>query len=285
MFKALAKWTMDKPLNAIIAIVATLFIPLLFWLGAALMALSILRHGAKEAANVVLWGSLPAFVWLAMGIYIPLFVVIGTIALAVTLRSSVSLMLSMLCGSVIGIFVYLGLMLAMPETLVEGISQSELILVEIFKDNPEAWQQIEPHFATSVVGALSASLTTTIVLCLLLARWWQSLLYNPGGYREEFLSLKAHSIYSGSVFLLMILGSSLPPIFSGLLSALSIPLVITAASLAHSIIERKQLDKSWLTAFYISVFLLGNFLFPLLIFIAFLDSIIDIRGRLKDTVD
>lgn len=285
MFKALAKWSMDKPLNAIIAIAGSLFIPLLFWLGAALMALSILRHGAKEAANVVLWGSLPAFAWLAMGMYIPITVVLGTSILAIVLRFFVDLRLTLICGSIAGILVYFGLIYSMPETLATGITEAELIFADIFKSNPEAWQKMQPRFATSIVGALSAGLALVITLCLLLARWWQSFLYNPGGYREEFVSLKFPSAFSAVAVLMIILDSSLPPLMAGLLSIISIPLIITAAALAHSIVERKNLDKNWLAAFYISVLLLGNVLFPLLIFIVFLDGLFDFRKRIKDTVD
>jgi hypothetical protein len=285
MFKALAKWSMDKPLNAIIAIVATMFIPLLFWLGAALMALSILRHGAKEAANVVLWGSLPAFAWLAMGVYIPISVVLGTSILAIILRTFVDLRLALLCASAAGVLVYFGLMSIMPEFLVINITEVELIFAELFKSDPETWQKMQPHFTSSIVGALSAGLVLIITLCLLLARWWQSLLYNPGGYREEFLSLKLPTVFSGSVVLMVVLGSNLPPLIAGLLSIITIPLIIAAAALAHSIVERKNLDKNWLVAFYTSVILLGNFLSPLLIFIVFLDGILDFKKRLKDTVD
>ena len=84
---------------------------------------------------------------------------------------------------------------------------------------------------------------------------------------------------------MVVLGSNLPPLIAGLLSIITIPLIIAAAALAHSIVERKNLDKNWLVAFYTSVILLGNFLSPLLIFIVFLDGILDFKKRLKDTVD
>jgi hypothetical protein len=47
----------------------------------------------------------------------------------------------------------------------------------------------------------------------------------------------------------------------------------------------KNLGGQWLFTFYISVFLFGPYLFTLLIFLALIDSLIDIRSRLKDTVD
>ena len=232
-----------------------------------------------------MWGSLPAFAWLAMGVYIPISVVLGTSILAIILRTFVDLRLALLCASAAGVLVYFGLMSIMPEFLVINITEVELIFAELFKSDPETWQKMQPHFTSSIVGALSAGLVLIITLCLLLARWWQSLLYNPGGYREEFLSLKLPTVFSGSVVLMVVLGSNLPPLIAGLLSIITIPLIIAAAALAHSIVERKNLDKNWLVAFYTSVILLGNFLSPLLIFIVFLDGILDFKKRLKDTVD
>ena len=285
MFRALAKWSMEKPLNAIIAIVATLFIPLLFWLGAALMALSILRHGAKEAANVVLWGSLPAFAWLAMGDPTPLVTALGASTLAIILRSSVDLRLTLMSASGIGVLIYFALPMLMPEVLAEVQKQSEALLSEALKDNLELWHSIQPKVGPLMVGALAAILTIVMTLCLLLARWWQAAFYNPGGYSEEFHPLRLPTGYTVSVVLLLVFGSSLPPVISGILPVLTIPLVIAGVAFVHGIVGMKNLGRQWLFAFYLSVFLFGPYLFTLLIFVSLIDSIIDIRGRLKDTVD
>lgn len=285
MFKALAKWSMDKPLNAIIAIVATLFVPLLFWLGAALMALSILRHGVKEAANVVLWGSLPAFAWLAMGDSTPLITALGASTLAIILRSSIDLRLTLLSASGMGVLIYFVLPMLMPEVLTEVQKQSEAMLAEALKDNLELWHSIQPKVGPLMVGALAAVQTMVMVLCLLLARWWQAAFYNPGGYSEEFHSLKLPAGYAAAVVLLLVFGSDLPPLMSGILPVLTIPLVIAGTALVHALVRMKNLGGQWLFAFYLSVFLFGPYLFTLLIFVSLIDSVIGIRGRLKDTVD
>ena len=285
MYKALAQWSMDKPLNAISAIAASLFIPLLCWLGAALMALSILRHGAKEAANVVLWGSLPAFAWLAMGDSTPLITALGASTLAIILRSSIDLRLTLLSASGMGVLIYFALPLLMPEVLAEVQKQSEVMLAEALKDNLELWHSIQPKVGPLMIGALAAVQTMVMVLCLLLARWWQAAFYNPGGYSEEFHALNLPVGYAAGVVILLVFGSSLPPLLSGVLPILTIPLVIAGAALVHGIVGMKNLGGQWLFAFYLSVFLFGPYLFTLLIFVSLIDSLIDIRGRLKDTVE
>jgi hypothetical protein len=47
--------------------------------------------------------------------------------------------------------------------------------------------QFFSHFMT---GGVAAGSVYGLLFGLFLARWWQSVLYNPGGFREEYLSLK-----------------------------------------------------------------------------------------------
>jgi hypothetical protein len=43
--------------------------------------------------------------------------------------------------------------------------------------------------ATQVAGMMGAGSAMTAVMCLLLARYWQAALYNPGGFGSEFRAL------------------------------------------------------------------------------------------------
>lgn len=46
--------------------------------------------------------------------------------------------------------------------------------------------EVSSHYMT---GAVAASSIFSILFGLFLGRWWQSVLFNPGGFRQEFLSL------------------------------------------------------------------------------------------------
>lgn len=271
--------------NAIIAIAATLAVPLLFWLGAALAALSILRHGFREASQVVLWGSLPAFVWLALGDATPLISLFGGSLLAIVLRQTVNLGLTLISALAIGFVFYLVLPVAIPEALALVQEQSETIMATAFEANPEAWQQLKPLIMPMMIGALSAIQTLILVLCLLLARNWQSALYNPGGYSKEFHQLKLPGAYGAVVIMMMLGATSFPPAVIGILPILTVPLVIAACALVHAIIARQKLGGHWLFVFYLCVFLFSPYFYTLLIFIAALDGFFDIGKRFKDTAD
>ena len=47
-------------------------------------------------------------------------------------------------------------------------------------------------FAQFMTGGVAAGTVYGLLFGLFMARWWQSALYNPGGFRAEFLSLKVH---------------------------------------------------------------------------------------------
>jgi len=271
--------------NAIIAIAATLAVPLLFWLGAALAALSILRHGFREASQVILWGSLPALVWVALGDATPLITLLGGSFLAIVLRQTVNLGLTLISALAIGLVFYLVLPVALADVLTLVQEQSETTMAKAFEQAPEVWQQLKPMIGPMMVGALSAIQTLILVLCLLMARYWQAALYNPGGYSEEFHRLRLPGAYGAVVIMMMLGATSFPPAVVGILPILTIPLIIAACALVHAIVEKQKLGGHWLFVFYLCVFLFGPYFYTLLIFVAALDGFFDIGKRFKDTAD
>ncbi len=46
-----------------------------------------------------------------------------------------------------------------------------------------------PGPTAQIAGMMGAGTAMSAVLCLLLARYWQAALYNPGGFGEEFQAL------------------------------------------------------------------------------------------------
>lgn len=66
----------------------------------------------------------------------------------------------------------------------------------LLASNPEVpaeqFKQSMQLFAHFMTGAFSAGIVYGMLFGLFLARWWQALLYNPGGFRAEFLGLRGH---------------------------------------------------------------------------------------------
>lgn len=59
--------------------------------------------------------------------------------------------------------------------------------------SPEMVKQSANTFAHFMTGIIAAGTVYGLLFGLLLARWWQAALYNPGGFRAEFLALKGHA--------------------------------------------------------------------------------------------
>ena len=284
--KKLAQWAMTGRWQATVAAGACLAIPLLFWLGAAILALVILRYGWQQAAQVVLWALLPGITWLAMGDPTPLLTALGTSALAVVLRATIRLDWTVMVSAVSGIVVYFLLPLLLPEVLPQVKDSSEQLIAEALKEQPELLTQLQPLVAPMISGVLAALHALVFMLCLLLGRYWQSTFYNPGGFGAEFKQLRLPLAFSLPVMLVMLSAGQLDPELAGLMPVLTIPLMLAGLALFHGLVSQTKASPNWMIVVYIGLFVLGQYMYTLLIFVACLDSAWNFRARLpKDTAD
>jgi hypothetical protein len=115
----------------------------------------------------------------------------------------------------------------------------------------------------------------------MLARSWQAKLYNPGGFRKEFHALRLSPATAVICVVIMVGGSviGLNPMLMGWAGGL--PLFLAALALVHGTVGRKELSVQWLVLFYMALVFLGPSLMILLLVLAFVDSWLDIRGRIK----
>ena len=281
--KALAKWAMSGRWQAIVAAGGCLAVPLLFWIGAAILALVVLRQGVREGGRVVLWAVLPAIAWSAIGDPTPLIVAIGTSAMAALLRYSIRLDWSMLLACGLGVLVYLLLPLLLSEVLPQVVVSSETAVSGALKDQPELLAHLQPLIAPMINGVLAALHVLVFILCLLLGRYWQSELYNPGGFGTEFKQLRLPLAFSLPATLVCLTAGQLQPDLAGLTPVLTVPLMIAGLALFHGVVKISQASPNWMLLVYLALMLFGPYMYTLLIFVALLDSLLNIRTRLKDT--
>lgn len=145
--------------------------------------------------------------------------------------------------------------------------------IEFPSENIESIAKI----ATLVMGISAVFLWTSIIF---IGRWWQSQLYYPGRFNENFqqLRLPKNVAYFAAVVIVtsLVVKSSIMQDLSGVLMA---GLVFPGLAIAHYIIAIKQLKRAWLIGLYIVLIV-----FPQTIFIAaaigLLDNWLDIRKRL-----
>ncbi len=284
--RALAEFIMRGRVQATLVVAGCAALPLLYWLGAAAGCLVLLRRGLKDALGVLALGLLPALIWwLQLGDPRVLLVLLGSSSLALVLRASESWVRTLLVSVALGL-VYSVMLGAAFRPQIEGLSQ------EIVKILPMAlgdlYQQLSvderARFASLIApvltGLIAALLQVVSVLSLIVGRYWQALLYNPGGFGREFRSIR---IPAGPAMLLlacMVVGPNFGPQMALLAPICSVPLVFAGLALIHGLVARKRLARFWLVGLYVTLLLFMQLIYPLLVVLAIIDGLIDFRGRL-----
>jgi hypothetical protein len=283
--RALAEFIMRGRMQATLVVAGCAALPLLYWLGAAAGCLVLLRRGLKDALGVLALGLLPALIWwLYSDDPRALLVLLGSASLALVLRASES------WNRVLLVSIAMGVVFSVVLGMAFG-PQIEMLAQALIKVMPsllgDVYQQMsvdeQARFASLITpiltGLIAALLQIVSVLSLIVGRYWQALLYNPGGFGREFRAVR---IPLGPAMLLlagMVVSPNLGVQMSMLVPLCSVPLVFAGLALIHGLVAQKRLAKFWLVGLYVTLLL-----FMQLIIV---DSLIDFRGRLapKDADD
>jgi hypothetical protein len=279
--KGLAEFVMRGRLQALLVSVAGAGSLLFCWISAAAIALVTLRKGAGSGIWLFMWALLPSgaliYVYGDSG---PLALLAGTLALALVLRVTVNLPLAVLAGVGVGAVTGLSLLAFSGAYLEEMASYFGELLGTMEQRLSEGDRVVElprPE-ASQIAGMLGAGTAMMSVLCLLLARYWQAALFNPGGFGAEFKAL----YYPVAVSLGLILGalvlSSVGSQHRTWAMICLIPLTFVGLAIVHTYAESRGRSTGWLTWFYL-VWLIFDPVKLLVVFIAIADGWLNFRQR------
>lgn len=258
-------------MQAAIVAVASAAAPMLFWLSAATVVLVTLRKGWAEGVNLMLWACLPAVGWLVMvADPTPLVVIIGGMTLALVLRTTVSWVYTLIVGTGIGLLVSWLMPLLVPQLLTPEVLEKLAPNVAA-----EASGQAHQLLSNLLAGFFGAAHLLVILLSLILGRWWQSLLFNPGGFGEEFRQLILPPVVAIPAVLIAQFGGGLHPALVTWAPVIMVPLFFAGIALAHGVVSLKKMSAQWLVLFYLLVLLIGPY-------VALLDSLMNFRRRIRN---
>jgi len=281
--RALAQFVMRGPLQASGVAALTTAIPLLFWVGTAVVGLVILRLGIRQGLNVGLWALLPALGWSWFGQDPTALVVLLEVMLMTALLRVTSSWDKALCG---GTFLAIVTGLALPSLypgLMDILVQTGVQFYQQY--NADVAQALGSNLESVIRQTMSASMAGTYLALAvgmtLLARGWQAALYNPGGLRTEFHRLRLSPILAVVFAVTMVIGPVLGLNAVLLAWAAGTPLFLAGLALVHGVVALKKLSRQWLVMFYVALVLLGPSLMILLVVLAFVDSWLNIRGRIN----
>ena len=280
--RALAEYVMKGRAEAVIVAAVATGTILFAWVGAAVIALVTLRKGPSQGGQALLWAMLPAVVMAAMGDTGPVTTLLGVMLAAIVLRSTTSWPWALVAAVTSGIVTALLLLTFGRGYLEEILRLLSDALAQLQSQNSASTplQLVQPT-VMQVAGLLGLSNAFTVVMCLILARWWQALLYNPGGFSAEFHGLRLPPQLSIALLLVGLLLSTLGSDYRLLAVIFALPFMFAGFALVHGLAARKQLSTNVLIMFYI-VWLLFAPVKALLLIAAIIDSWINFRGRVAD---
>ena len=252
------------------------------WVSAAAIALVTLRNGSASGGWLTLWAILPAIIIAVIsGDTGSVLLLLGTFSLAVILRESVSLSLAVMAS------VPLALLGGAALTLFNGVFLQELVatfnqaLAQFEQElaQGEAAEMVFNGVSVPQVAALLATGNAVIaLLSLILGRYWQASLYNPGGFGEEFRALRlpvgAVLLMASAALILWWMGADWR-VWS---AVVVLPLTIVGFSLLHAFAKRAGKGVTWLALMY-SLWIVLDPVKWLWVGCVVIDTFADVRGR------
>lgn len=273
--RRLAQYVMRGNKQATLVAVLCAIIPILNWVGAAVMALVILRKGYQAGASVFMWSLLPTLVWWSNGNPSPAVTLIGVGALACVLRYSAS-WAYVLVTSIIAVTASMPILTSYLQDVMAALSEAGIQL----RVNQQLPENVNEALIQSLIeGILAAGQMVTLLGCVVLARWWQAVLFNPGGFQTEFHQLRLPLWLTGTLAF-AVFGLNSYTDMAQWVFMFSIPLLFAGFALVHGLVEQLKLGRIWLIAIYLGLLLTNGLVFILLALLATLDSAFNLRQRL-----
>ena len=280
--QALAEFIMRGRTQACAVALLGSFFP---FVSPATIGLVTLRKGSVEGLLVLLWAALPliASYSLSEGPALLTLVSIASLIMMVVsanvLRLTASWQSTMLISMLVGGLTALGtgwLFSTDVNLLVDSIGD---MLAEVAAKQ-EAEQEPFIPGREFILGLIALILAVSALMSLFVARWWQALLYNPGGFAEEFHGLRLQPAVAGFLLLAVIGATRLPNGYEFWAELVAVPLLLAGLALVHHVVKFLQAGRQWLVFMYVGLIFFGSSVGVLLVGLGFADSIMNLRSRL-----
>jgi len=261
-------------------------------LSAAGVALVTLRKGARDGALVAVLAGLgcallgmpllgspwPAAV-VALILWLPVWV------LAAVLRFSGSLAFTAQLaglGGVLAIGLVYWLAPDLSDYWVKAMEPVRQALVDNGGMDAQSARSAIAELARWITGAFAAGVLFQVLSGLFIGRWWQALLYNPGGFGADFRTFRLHPVFgvAGVVLLTLVAFDKAPGLVPNLVIVL-VPLwMLQGLAVIHQLHADYRLSAGWLVALYLSMVFLMPHAELLVACMGLVDIWTDIRARL-----
>ncbi len=269
--------------------------PLSFLLSSAAAALVVLKKGAREGLLALIgatvfctlvasirFGTPVLAIMNALAIWLPVWIAAQVLRTCSSQASVLIIVMIMSLILAIGIRYFVGdIETFWHDSLTKYASKIAIV------DKAERQADVIKVLAVIMNGFVAVSFGLMTMLSVLLARWWQSLLFNPNGFGEEFRKIQVPALIAAPVLICAILVAvvKLPiPPYGMLLDLLMIglaTLMFHGLAIVHFFVKEKQLGNGWIAGLYFFLIAASVYVISVLAMLAISDSFSDFRKLKK----
>ncbi len=249
-------------LSSLLGLLAQPLTAPLAYLGGGALALVTLRRGPLPGLVVMAGSALAVGLMgaLALGGGVPLVVGAGSLWLpvwfaAMVLRRTVSLAWAVSVALGLGAVLVLAAHLAWDDPAQWWQDRLAPLVRAILKEGGPDLSDALPFMARWMTAMAAAALVFGTAVSLFIGRWWQAMLYNPGGFGREFRALQLGPQLGGATLLLMVAGMLLDGQAGRLATDLAVVLMtgflFQGIALVHALVKASGRGRGWLVALYV----------------------------------
>lgn len=279
----LAQFLLASEIRAALIAAALLVLPLISWLGAAVVGLFVLRRGLNGLRWIL---GVPMVVALASTLMAEdptmLIVLTITLGLAAVLHSTLSWTATLKAMTVASV----GLVLLVDAVYAETLKGLVVVIKQVLA-TPEqltalgvGGPTVDAWLHALSVGALSFVYLVSALLALVFARAMQARAYNPGGFKAELEALRLPVSWAGGCFVVAAAGFVVDPWLLRFSPTAALPLMFVGIGLVHGLTAMRE-SKSILIMFYAALLFFTPYLLLLLALLAVIDAFVDFRTRAR----
>lgn len=294
------QFLMENRREAVVIAMLTAAIPLLGWISLVVMCLVTLRKGAREGLFVLAWAVIPAVIsnglmgsWSFALENLIAYVWLWSMACLLRVTTSWRYVLEVSTGIAVLVIIvihmvipdldkiYLDFLMAVYKNSISGaVDPSNPV------SNPVSYAAMQGYMQQIVYYLLGVQVTLYLghnLLCLLIARGWQAVLYNPKGLSHDLKMIRLGWIPWVAALILVFFGinRSLPWAMDTL-PVLAALFFFAGLSLVHYVFKIKLPYRGAVPILYILLILLLPFSIVPMVLLAFIDTGWNIRKNFKE---
>lgn len=280
--KALAEFILRGRLQALVVALIGSFFPLI---SSAAIALVSLCKGAKDGTLLFLWVSLALVLAQQAGAENSLLTAVSISSLGMMVftasvhRVLASWQWTLLATVLVAVICAQGFGLFMGSSVTALVATAQEMLNAVTSE--EQTRSSVSLTESMVLGLIATILAVGSVMSLMLARWWQAGIKNPGGFQKEFHSFAIDANIAVMLILVLIAGQFFSKNTQIWADLAALPLLIAGIALVHYVVKLFNQGKQWLAFLYAGIIMLGNPVTLILVVLSLTDSLIDLRSKLE----